>query len=457
MIPGRIRADVDGRLVRRFRAQAADPLLRSAYSLMLNTAVTAFLGVAFWVVAARLYETETVGRDAALIAAMMELSTICQLNLANAVTRFLPSLERGTARALLGAYGVSGAVALVVGVAVVGGAPMISDEFGFLRESLLFAVLYVLAQILWTWFALQDAALTAMRRAPWVPVENGLFSVLRLATLPLLLTLGAAHGVFLASVLPIVLLLVPVNLFLFRTAIPEHLRKHRPAGSALRRLGRRRLVGFMAQDYAATVLAQASTTALPLIIVALLGGSANAYFYIPYTMVVAFNMLFFSVSMSLVVEGALAEHRIRALASTMVRRFGLLAVTGTIVMVAAAPLILLPLGGDYVRESAPVLRILACGCLFRAATVLYITIARLQGKGSRILAVESVQMALLLCGAAALVTPLGIEGVAVSWLGATAIAGLSCLPFLMRFFRSPPGRIAAVGGVQPSSEEAARP
>jgi peptidoglycan/xylan/chitin deacetylase (PgdA/CDA1 family)/O-antigen/teichoic acid export membrane protein len=436
----------DGRLAKRFRVQAADPLMRSAYSLTVNVALTAGLGVAYWIVAARLYDTETVGRDAALIAAMIELSTICQLNMVNALTRFLPSLERGTARALLGAYGLSGGVALVVGVGFVVGAPMISDEFGFLRESLLFAGLYVLAQILWTWFALQDAALTAMRRAPWLPVENGVFGVLKLAALPLALALGAAHGVFLASALPVVLLLVPVNLFLFRTAIPEHLRRHRPAGSALRRLGRRRLVGFLAQDYGATVLAQASTTALPLLIVALLGSSANAYFYIPYMMIATFNLLFFSVSMSLVVEGALAEHRIRALAARMARRFGLPIVIGAVVMVAAAPLILLPFGADYVREGTPVLRILACGCLFRAVTMLYIAISRLQGKGARILAVECIQMMLLLGGVATLANPLGLPGVALSWLGATAIVGLPSLAFLVRFFRVGQQRGAAVAG-----------
>ena len=82
----------------------------------------------------------------------------------------------------------------------------------------------------------------------------------------------------------------------------------------LERLGRRGLIRFMAQDYGATVLALAPTAVLPVLIVALLGAGANAYFFIPYTMVSAFNMLFFAASTSLVAEGALAEDRIRALA-----------------------------------------------------------------------------------------------------------------------------------------------
>jgi O-antigen/teichoic acid export membrane protein len=442
------------RLGQRLRVQAADPLLRSAYSLSLNVGLTAALGVAFWIVAARLYDANAVGRDAALVAAMVELSTICQLNLVNALTRFLPSLERGTARALAGAYAVSGAAALVVGVAFVLVAPAISDQFSFLRENTLFAALYVLSQILWTWFMLQDAALTAMRRAPWVPVENAVFGALKLGALPLLLALGASHGVFLASALPIVLLLVPVNLFLFRRAIPEHLRRERPTGSALSRLGRRRLLSFMAQDYGATVFSQSGMAILPLLIVALLGSSANAYFYIPYMMVVSFSALFFGVTTSLVVEGALAEHRIQALSRRIVRHFGPVLLIGSVVMAVAAPLILLPFGEDYVHESTPVLRILAVGCLFREINTLYMAVSRLEGKGGRILAVEAFQMALLLGGVAVLATPLGLEGVALSWLGATAIVAIAILPSLARFLRASPTTMATAGRVEPSSKEA---
>jgi O-antigen/teichoic acid export membrane protein len=426
-----------GRATSRLRLPASDPLLRSAYSLMVNVVLTSGLGVVFWVAAARLYDADTVGRDAALIAAMIELSVICQLNLVNATTRFLPILERGTARALLGAYAVSGVVALVVGAAFVFVAPMTSDQFRFLRDDWAIGGLYVLSQILWTWFTIQDAALTAMRRAPWVPVENSAFGVLKIAALPILVAVGATNGVFLASVLPVIALLVPVNLFLFRTAIPEHVRRRRPSESLLQRLSRRRVLKFMAQDYGATVLGQAAATALPLLVVGLLGSSANAYFYIPYSIVIAFTMFFYGACTSLVVEGALAEHQIRVLARRIARLFAFTVVPGTALVIAAAPIILLPFGPDYVREGAPVLRILAIGGLFRAASFLYIAIARLHGQGFRILAMDTAQAVLLFVGAAILATPLGLEGVALAWLGAMAIVDLAVLPSLVRFFRAP--------------------
>jgi O-antigen/teichoic acid export membrane protein len=429
--------------------RATDPLMSSAYSLVANGALTAALGVAFWVVAARLYDPADVGRDAALIAVMLELSTILQLNMVNAITRFLPSLKRGTAWALMRAYAVSGAAAVVGGLAFLLLVPMISEEFRFLEEDWRLAALYVIGLVAWGWFALQDAALTAVRRAFWVPIENGLFGVLKLAALPAFLAMGVTDGVFLAWTLPALLLLVPVNLFLFRTAIPEHVRGHRPAGSAvLARLGRRGLARFMAQDYAATVLALAPTAVLPVLIVALLGGTANAYFFIPYTMVGAFNMLFFAASTSLVVEGALAEDRIRAMAARMARRFALIAVPGTAFMIAAAPLILLPFGADYVRESSSVLRVMACGCVFYAVLALYVAVARLQGRSSGILVVEAVKLPVLLGGAVALSGPLGIEGIALAWLGSVAMVASSVAPSLVRFFRGRPAPDVAVRPVR---------
>jgi O-antigen/teichoic acid export membrane protein len=389
----------------------------------------------FWVAAARLYDAHTVGRDVALIAAMIELSVICQLNLTNGVTRFLPSVQRA-ARTLLGVYAVSGAAALIVGTGFVVIAPIASHQFQFLRNIPALAVTYVMAQVLWTWFSLQDAALAAMRQAPWILVENGVFGVLKLAALILLLVIGAANGVFLASVLPIVFLLVPVNLFLFRTAIPQHVRTRRPSTSMLQSRPRQVLLRFMAQDYGATVLAQTASTALPVLVVALVGSKANAYFYVPYTIVISFTLLFFGACTSLVVEGGRAEHQIRALATRIARLFTFTAVPGVVVMIVAAPVILLPFGPEYARVGTPLLRILACGCLFRIISFLYIAIARVQGRGLRILAVNGGQGILLVLGVSVLAGSAGLQGVAISWVAATAIAAVAILPSLIRFLRS---------------------
>ena len=454
---GRARGPAAARVRAVVRAQRTDPLLRSAYSLMLNSGVTALLGVVYWVVAARVYGPEEVGRDAALIAAMVECSVICQLNMSNAITRFLPSLERNNRRALLGAYAVSGVGALLISIPFVVLAPMVSSQFAFLRGAL-FGGLYVVSQVLWGWFVLQDSALTAVRQAPWVPVENGIFGLLKLAALPVFQAWGLPHGVFLAWTLPVVALLIPVNLFLFRTAIPRHVRAIRPAGSAvLRRFGRRGFVRFMAQDWGASVFALTPNTALPVIVVVLLGSQSNAYFYIPYTIVSGLNLLAYAVTTSLVVEGALAEDHIRALARKVIRRLVFLLGPVVAVLIVAAPLILKPFGPGYVRESTSALRIMACACLFYAAIALYQAIARLRGQGSRILLVEAAKAPILLAGVVVLGSLLGIDGVGLAWVGCVAVVALTILPSLLQFLRSPQADVGATTPLLAAPEEARVP
>ena len=122
-----------------------DPLLRSAYSLMLNVVLTSALGVAFWVFAARLFPSEIVGRDSALVSAMVTIYTLCSLNFSAGMLRFLPVVRIDPKRVVLFAYGatavVSGAGALLFAVL----APKASSEFDFLRSQPGLTALFVAA------------------------------------------------------------------------------------------------------------------------------------------------------------------------------------------------------------------------------------------------------------------------------------------------------------------------
>ena len=62
--------------------------------------------------------------------------------------------------------------------------------------------LFVVAVPILAIFALQDSVLTALRLAPWVPVENVSFAVSKLALLPVLALLLGGGGIVLAWVLP---------------------------------------------------------------------------------------------------------------------------------------------------------------------------------------------------------------------------------------------------------------
>ena len=416
------------------RRHLSDPLTRSAYSLAVNSLLIAAFGMGFWILAARLYPSSSVGRDSALIAAMVQLSTIAQLNLANLLVRFMPGYT-GAGRLLVSAYAASSVAAIALGSAFVFVAPRISTEFSFLGTEPLIAVAYVGAVVLWGIFALQDAALTAMRQAPWVPLENGIYGFLKLAGLPVLFALGATHGPLLAWVIPMAVLLIPVNWLLFRRILVRHRARATDNRTSLPFEGRR-LARFLAFDYLSTVFLQTSLTVLPLLVVAMLGSAANGHFYVAFTIAIAVESLFWNIAMSLVVEGALAPERLPALLRLLVKRVAFFALPTLVALVVAAPLVLLPFGEEYVRESTGVLRILLAATVFRAAFVFGVAIWRLEGSTGRSAALDGCMLVGLVILAGSLAPAYGISGVAIAWLAVAAAVGLAVLPTLIARLRA---------------------
>jgi O-antigen/teichoic acid export membrane protein len=423
------------RLRGRVSAIAGDPLLRSAYSLMLNVVLTSGLGVAFWVVAARIFPSEVVGRDSALVSAMVTVYTLCSLNLSAAMIRFLPVVRRDPKRTVLAAYGVTAAATGIGALVFALVAPRVAREFDFLHHRPGLALLYIVAAAAWGIFTLQDAVLTALRRAPWVPAENALFGVLKIVALPLLFVAHTSHAVFIAWVIPMVLLVIPVNYLIFWRVMPS--RTIRPGEvSPVERFGRRGLARFMAQDYLGTIFFQAASTALPIVVVALLGSSKGAYFYMPFMVVSAFDLMFLNVTSSLTVEAAVDESRTPLLVRSVVRRFGPLLLAGVTLFTAGAGLLLLPFGGEYASQGAPVLRLLAISSVARAVVALYAAICRVEGHAARIALMQGGTLVLILTATVGLSHVAGLEGVGFAWLIANGVVASTAAPKVIRVLRA---------------------
>lgn len=81
-------AQVHGQARRWVLSQLARPVFRSGYTLVLHSTVTAALGVAFWLLAARKYSPAAVGRSFTALSAMMFLAGVAQLNLTSSGVYF---------------------------------------------------------------------------------------------------------------------------------------------------------------------------------------------------------------------------------------------------------------------------------------------------------------------------------------------------------------------------------
>ena len=409
-------------------------LFRTAHALMLNTVLSGALGFAFWILAARLYSTERVGVNSALIAVMVTVSTLSQVNIGSVFTRFLPESTRPAGFVLLG-YGIAGALSLVVATAVALIAPRVAQGLSILGSNHLITVIWIIAVGLWSIFALQDAALSALRFARWVPVENTAFGILKIVALVALAAVGAGQGMLIAWVLPMAILVLPVNLIIFRRAVTAHHPAHDEG--IVNRFGRRRLYGYLGMTGLAATLDQGVQAALPVVVVAILGATQNAYFYIAFTIVFSFEVLGDNICTALTIEGSFAEHRLRELTIAVARRIALILLPATLVLIAVAPIVLLFFGRTYADHATTVLRLLAFGTLFRAWTWLYVAVCRVQGRGHVVLAISAAMSAGTLGFVIIFARLWGLEGVGLAGLAINVIVAAAVVPQLVRFIRRP--------------------
>ena len=285
------------------RRELSVPLYRNAYALMANTAGNSILGLLYWVLAARTFPDAAVGRGNALISLMMLVSTFTQLNWSGALIRFLPRAGRSARQMLLTAYLMATGLAAVAAAAVMAYCHFARAPDDPLYVSAGVAVWFVVATVAWSVFNLQDAALTGMRSAVWVPLENGLYGLVKLVLLVVVARTSLSDGVFASWTIPVIALLVPVNLLLFRRILPRHASAEPDAPPP----GRRVLARYMAGDYAAQAFTQLSSTFLPVLVVSLLGAAQGAYYLPAQTAFAAMGMLATAITSSLVVEAARDE------------------------------------------------------------------------------------------------------------------------------------------------------
>jgi hypothetical protein len=274
-----------------------------------------------------------------------------------------------------------------------------------------------------------------VRRATLVPLENGLFGLVKLVLMIVLLQHGVGHGVLLAWLLAMVATVVPVNGLLFARLLRSPSEALVPPAGMLPVSDRRRVTRYLAVDWVAALLSQGCTLLLPVLVLGAFGGVASAYFYTAFTIASAVTALALALSTSLVVEGAHNEAGLSQLAAQSLIRTGTLLLPVIGLVFVMAPVLLWPFGAAYSANGTGLLRLLIAGCAPQALVIVYQGIERVRGRAPRIVGVQGLAFALLLLGVTALI-PRGPTSIGVAWLLAWTLTALAVLPALYRVMAS---------------------
>ncbi|PWU47799.1 hypothetical protein DLJ46_13405 [Micromonospora globispora] len=415
----------------RLRRHLRDPLNGNVYALMLNTAMSSVLGIAYWALAARLYSPAQLGIGAAMVSTMSFLSNLSQLNLNGALARFLPTAAERGGRLVGYAYAVSCLAALALSAGFLLIAPLVAGRLDFLSRTPLLAVVFALSVAGWCVFTLQDSVLTALRGVVWVPVENTAFGILKIALLVLLAGALPSLGIFLSWNLAVVVALIPVNVLVFRRLLP----RLRERGTAVALPGRRVLARFVALDYVGYLFLQAGTNALPLLVTARLGAEANGVFYVAWLLGGSLELVAYHFGTSLTVESSADESRLPAYVRQVLRRGLLLFVPAVVLLCVSAPLLLTLFGGDYASTGSGVLRLFAVAVLPRLMLIVFVAACRVQRRVGRIIAVHAATSTLVVSLAVVAMAEFGVVGVGFAYLAGQLVVAAAVLPSMVRLLR----------------------
>jgi len=412
-----------GRVLRALR----NPLYRSGYALLANTAGTTIVGVVFWAVAAHLYDRQALGRSSALIAALILVSSLAQLNLINALPRFLPQAGARAGHLISYSYLASSIAALIGGLAFVLVLPALNAQWHFVGASAPLAAMFVAATVVWGVFALQDAALTGLHRAVIVPVENTGYGVLKLILLIGVAGMLRSTGIFVSWVIPLAVTVPAVNWLIFRRYLRD--RVPAPADTTLRA---RQVVRHASVDYLGSLFAQAYGNLLPLLVLSTLGAAANGDFYIAWTIGAGLQLVAVNFGTSLLFEGSAAPHRLAELTRGVLIRCAVVTVPGAAVLLLAAGPILSIYGHQYAVHASLLLGLLALATLPRCLVVLTWSLDRIAGRVGRAALTQLALAVLVLGGSWLLLGPMGIDGVGLAWAGGNLLVAIARLPTIAR-------------------------
>ncbi|MFF4531011.1 lipopolysaccharide biosynthesis protein [Streptomyces sp. NPDC001407] len=406
-----------GRKLRLPGRGGGSPLFRNAFALMLNTGISAVLGVGYWLIAARYYSEEAVGQGSAAIAAMKLLAGLTAVTLTGALARFIPTAGRMTGRLVFRTYAGSSVVVAIAATVFLLTLNLWGPSYRFLHGPL-HGFGFVVAVAAWSVLTLQDGVLTGLRSAFWVPVGNTVFSAAKLALLVGVSAALPTSGVFLSWVVSIGVSVLPLGWLVFRRLVPRHV----AATEATARTASYREMGrFLAGDYTGSLFSLAVVYLVPVIIASQVSSADNAYFYITTTIGGTTNLLAINMGASLTVEGSHDPARLAENCRAALRRMAKIMVPVCVLLFALAPYILRVFGQGYADAATPLLRWFAVGAALRVVMETYFAVLRAQSRTAGLAYLQGLLCVLVLGLTLLLLPRMGLTGAGVAEISSLAV------------------------------------
>ena len=405
------------------------PLYRNGYLLTLSSFGSAGFGLVFWALATHYYPAEIVGLQSAALSAMMLLAGLAVLGLNNVLLRYIQQAGPASYRLIGITYAMSAGTSVVISLVFLKSVAIWFPSLRALGDTPAWTIAFVLATAAWCIFTLQDYALTGLRQAQWIPLENILFSLVKVVLLVVLARWLAVYGIFAAWNIPVALSILPINWLIFRYVVPQHVTTN--AGRSAR-LVPRQVFHYATGNYLGTLFSLCTTNLLPIAVATLAGAKANAYFYLPWMIVTGLQLLALNMTTSLTVEATIDPSQLRTYCRRIVWQILRLLAPVVLVILLGAPLFLRLFGLEYAIQGTALLRWLALAALPNTVVVLGLSIARVQNRAGWVTLIQGAVCLLAVGASFWLVPSFGIVAVGWAWLASQTLTAVVLVFTLMK-------------------------
>jgi len=397
-------------MVARYRAQRS-LLYENAIYLYLSPLTMGGTGFAFWVLCARWYSAETIGRTGALIQFATFIVTLSLLGISSLLIRYLP--EQEDQRPLL----TAGTVLVVFLGLVVGGIGMGTLHFwnpdlggtvqGDIVMNLLLAGL-IGGSVLWD---MTEAAFIANRVAKYAFVKNTLFVVLRLGLLVGAAAIGFQQGILWAWVLALLVgLLFAYGYQYRRLGLHGQVEWQSKGWRELRRHWR-----FAASNYVVHTFQHMGELLMPAFVVLMLGAEEGGYFYIAWAVGLLLLKVPDSMAMSLFAEGSNFQETLRENVAQAYKFSMAIGVVGMLVCLMLGRFLLGFFGQEYADHAYSTLVLLSISVVPFTVVVIHKAVLRVREKRLELALMWVFLTAVLFGLSFGYVPKVGIEAVPLSW------------------------------------------
>lgn len=411
----------------------SDALLRMFSALVSAQFITAFVGLVFWMAAARFLPAEEVGVAATAVASMTLISLFGMFGMSSWLIRDLADCHPADRRTRLRTgLAVSAAGGATVGLLWALVSPSFGDNFRATGGSVPVVALFVLGATTQTVCDAFDGAVLGLRRSKVQLVRTSIASVVKLALVPLLPLLDHRTGVaLLATWIAGLLVSLAKSYGMLRTSLGNPLAMPTVPRATWLRLALPQAM----RHHCLTVALASSGLLLPVVVSLSIDSREVAYFSTARFIFTAVLAVPFMLTMSLFATVAanpaeLGDRIRQTIPLGLLLNIGMLAV-----MLPGAGIILTVFGGEYASGAAAALRLLVLAGLPILIKDHYVVVQRTNGRMMSAVAVVSVATVCEMVVAGVAGALWGLEALCVAWLGVLGCEAVYVFPTLRRALR----------------------